>query len=112
MLIGESVVSATEEGGRLTSRAQRQGAHTLTSRAQRQSARARFGIRWSGPREQDQKVEINARKVYGCGRHCSCSSGVRSPEPGRVWATAVPRPLGLVRIVKEGLANTLRGFRP
>jgi hypothetical protein len=37
-LTGGPAVSATEKGGELTSRAQRQGAQTLTGRAQGQSA--------------------------------------------------------------------------
>jgi hypothetical protein len=49
-------------------------------RAWGQSARARTSIRWSGPCDRDRTVEINARKVNGCGRRCSCSSAVRSPE--------------------------------
>jgi hypothetical protein len=57
-------------------------------------------------------VEINAGKVYGCGRRRSCSSAVRSAALGWVWATAVPRPPRLARIVEEGSTNTLRGFWP
>ena len=37
---------------------------------------------------------------------------VRSPELGRVRATAVPRSPGLARIIEEDSANTLVGFWP
>jgi hypothetical protein len=57
-------------------------------------------------------MDINAGKVYGCGRRRSCSSAVRSSKLGRVWATTVLRTPGLARIVEEGSMNTLRGFRP
>jgi hypothetical protein len=79
-LAGRPMVSATwggEVGWPVGPSARGAGADR---RAWRQSTRARTGIRWSGPRDRDRDVEINAGKVYGCGQPRSCSSAVRSPE--------------------------------
>jgi hypothetical protein len=52
------------------------------------------------------------RGGYSYGRWRSCSSMVKPPELGRVWATRVPRSPGLARIGEENPMNTLVGFWP
>jgi hypothetical protein len=51
-------------------------------------------------------------RVWRYGRCRSCSSTVKLPELGRVWATGVPGSPGLARIGEENPTNTLLGFWP
>jgi hypothetical protein len=43
----------------------------------------------------------NAGGFCGCGRHRVCSTEVKSPDLGRVWAARVPKSPGLARIGEE-----------
>jgi hypothetical protein len=73
-------VSATWGEGRLTSRAQRQGAQALTGGTQRQSTRARTIIRGSEPLDQGQTVVMGHAGLNNLVAGIASSMATRSPE--------------------------------
>jgi hypothetical protein len=104
-------VSATRGEGRLTSRAQRQGAQALTGGTQRQSARARTVIRGSEPLDQGQTVAMGHAGLNYLEAGVASSVVARSPKTRQTRSPGRLGSLERARTGPEGLANTLADYR-